>query len=177
MSMAKRKGQPTDPTERALDAAAECRAATRESHEATQGLIEAAAGLRAAIAEGQRFIQTQAAAVQEVHARVAEAEAHLRRLEAAIPVSKAQDDDTKDVLRCPHCECMIVNSESIDGDNGKPHVGAVSVCARCSKPSFFALSSVSGELSLRKPTTVEARRLARSAQLRKAKRHVKEESL
>jgi hypothetical protein len=121
--MAGRKGQQqaADPAARTLKAAEECRAATREAHEAIQALAEMRTELRALITEAQQFtlahvaevvpaevtrqlkimeVATQAA----MNASVEKVSAEFARLEALF---LGKEDDGK-----PSLEELIVSKES-----------------------------------------------------------------
>lgn len=124
--MAGRKGQQqaADPAARTLKAAEECRAATREAHEAIQALAEMKAEVAALIAEARQFtlahvaeavpaevtrqlkimeVATQAA----MHASVEKVSAEFARLEALF---LGKEDDGK-----PSLEELIIG-----GNHGKP---------------------------------------------------------
>ena len=147
--MAGRKGAPpaaaVDPADRALRAAQECRAATREAHEALQGIRGAIAEVRDLIKEAQQFtldhvkeavpteVKRQLDALEPViqkamRASVEKVEAEFERIEK---IFLGTEDDSKPSIEelgvaflkrtegkepaCPHCG-YSGTQEAIGGD-------------------------------------------------------------
>jgi hypothetical protein len=183
--------QAADPADRALRAAEECRAATREAHEAIQGykdLRAAAADLRAAIAEARNFLSDEIkaqldaagpATKAELDARVEDVTTYfveqLRAKYASIVAAQPnQQSDAAALLpgmTCPYCE--KVNDSQIgiktkDDDRAfkGPRKGSMSICATCHEVAVYDTDPATGTLVLRKPTLTEAKGIAQSRLLR-----------
>lgn len=167
--MGRGKAVPADPAARAERAAQECRAATREAHEAMQGMTEAADRLRAAIAEAERFLASHTTAVvaAEVQRRVEQAlgpalEQALRAAAAPAPSSApaAEHDGSGDEWRrgpqvvCPHCGRPSNGHTPMGEGEQAPIRGSLSACTGCWGVSVFDTNPL-GDFILRTPTTRE----------------------
>jgi hypothetical protein len=189
--------QAADPADRALRAAEECRAATREAHEAIQGykdLRAAAADLRAAIAEARVFLAGEVkrqldaagpATEAALAAKVEEVTAYFEQLLAkAANAKQGRKDPAGQVLamrrgvKCPYCGTVNDNRLGISTADDRPHAaaaprrGSKSLCVTCREVSIYdaddADDAATGALFLREPTLSEAKAIAKSPLIKKA---------
>ena len=148
-----------DPAQRALRAAAECRDAAREAHEAIQEYKElraAAAGLRAAIAEASTFLTEEVKRCLDAAGPVTQAERLLVKYatQAGEQVDARKPADQipalpKREFTCPHCGIENKGYLGIAPPGGSssmepPKRGSVSVCGTCYETSLFDTDSATG---------------------------------